>query len=97
MLIRTKEDGHLYRLTMRLWEGNKYTPDHAEDLIIDDSFKWNREDEAWQVEGSIDNIQDWLEDWINYYTEYDLTEHDSDELKALREEAKRTYELSRIQ
>lgn len=68
----------------------------AEDIIIDSSFAWDDEAEAWRMDGHEDNLRDYLQDWEQYNTEADRDACDEDKRQYLRDERPRSYELDEI-
>ena len=96
MKIIINKTGKAYNLTMREWTGSNWSQDMAEDVIIDSSFAWDDEAEAWRMTGSIACLEDYLSDWEQYETEADCDAYDEDERARLRDERPRSYELDEI-
>ena len=86
--------GKAYNLTMREWTGSDWGPDMAEDVIIDSSYHWDDGAEAWRIDGSLDNLTDYLRDWEQYNIEADRDAYDADKRQQLRDERPRSYDLS---
>ena len=96
MEIIINETGKRYNLTMQEWTGSDWGPDMAQDIIIDSSFAWDEDAEAWRMDGQEDNLTDYLRDWEQYETETDLDAYDEDERAKLRDERPRSYDLDVI-
>ena len=96
MEIIISETEKKYKLSMRIWDDGWDEPDVSQDVIIDSSFAWDDEAEAWRVTGSLDNLIDYLDDWEQYGTEDDRAVYDEDEREQLREDHPRYYELNEI-
>lgn len=96
MKIIISETGKQYHLTMQRWTGNDWSPDMAEEIIIDSSFAWDDEAEAWRMDGQEDSLRDYLRDWEQYETEIDLDVYDEDERAYLCDEQPRYYDLDEI-
>lgn len=96
MKIIIKKTGNAYSLTMQEWTDSDWGPDMAEDVIIDSSFTWDDEAEAWRMDGREDNLTDYLHDWEQYNTEADRDTYDGDERAHLRDERPRSYNLDEI-
>ena len=96
MKIIMSETGKQYNLTMREWTGSDWGPDMAEDVIIDSSYAWDEDCRAYRMEGSLDNLTDYLHDWEQYNTEADRDAYDEDERAQLREGLFRSYNLDEI-
>lgn len=96
MKIIINKTGKAYNLTMQEWTGSDWGRDMAEDIIIDSSFAWDEDTEAWRMDGQEDNLTDYLHDWEQYETEADIDAYDEDERAQLRDERPRSYDLSEI-
>lgn len=96
MKIIINETGKRYNLTMQEWTGSDWGPDMARDIIIDSSFAWDEDAEAWRMDGHEDNLTDYLQDWEQYNTEADRDAYDEDERAKLRDERPRSYDLDMI-
>lgn len=96
MKIIINETGKRYHLTMQEWTGSDWSPDIAEEIIIDSSFTWDDEDEAWRMYGQEDSLRDYLRNWEEYETEIDLDAYDEDGRAILRDERPRSYDLDVI-
>lgn len=96
MEIIINETGKRYSLTMQEWAGSDWSQDMAEDIIIDSSFAWDEDAEAWRMDGHEDNLTDYLHDWEQYETEADIDAYNEDERQHLRDERPRNYDLSEI-
>lgn len=96
MKLISNKTGKAYNLTMQEWTGSDWSQDMAEDIIIDSSFAWDDEAEAWRMTGSIESLEDYLHDWEQYETETDIDAYDEDERSLLRDERPRSYALDEI-
>lgn len=96
MEIIINETGKRYSLTMQEWTGSDWGPDMAQDIIIDSSFAWDDDAEAWRMDGHDDNLTDYLQDWGQYNTDADRDAYDEDERAKLRDERPRSYDLDEI-
>ena len=96
MKIIISETGKQYHLTMQEWTGNDWSPDMAEEIIIDSSFTWDDEVEMYRMDGHEDSLTAYLRDWESYETETDLDVYDEDERDRLRDERPRSYDLDVI-
>lgn len=96
MEIIISETGKKYKLSMRIWDDGWDEPDVSQDVIIDSSFSWDAEAEAWRVTGGLESLIDYLDDWEQYDTEDDRAAYDEDEREQLREDHPRYYELNEI-
>ena len=94
--IIINKTGKAYDLTMQEWTGSDWGPDMAQDIIIDSSYHWDDDAEAWRMDGREDNLTDYLHDWEQYETETDIDAYDEDERQYLRDERPRSYELDEI-
>lgn len=96
MTIIINANGKAYNLRMRVWTGDNWSEDMSEAIIIDNSFAWDDDAEAWRMSGQLDNLTSFLQDWEHYSTEADIDAYD-DEERALRcDEHPRYYELDEI-
>ena len=96
MKIIINETGKAYDLTMQEWTGSDWSQDMAQDIIIDSSFAWDEDAEAWRMDGQEDSMRDYLQDWEQYETEADRDAYDEDERAKLRDERPRSYDLDVI-
>ena len=96
MKIIINKTGKAYDLTMQEWTGSDWSQDMAEEVIIDSSYAWDEDCQAYYMDGSLDNLTDYLRDWEQYNTEADRDAHDEDERDRLRDERPRSYDLSEI-
>lgn len=96
MKIIINKTGKAYNLTMQKWTGSDWSQDMAEDIVIDSSFSWDEDAEAWRMDDHKDNLTDYLQDWEQYNTEADRDAYDEDERQHLRDERPRSYDLSEI-
>ena len=96
MEIIINETGKRYNLTMQEWTGNDWGPDMAQDIIIDSSYQWDRDAEAWRMDGHEDNLTDYLQDWEQYNTDADRDAYDEEERARLRDERPRSYDLDEV-
>ena len=96
MEIIINETGKRYNLTMQEWTGSDWGPNMAQDIIIDSSYHWDDDAEAWRMDGSLDNLTDYLHDWEQYNAEADCDAYDEDERAKLRDERPRSYEIDEI-
>ena len=96
MEIIINETGKRYSLTMQEWTSSGWGPDMAQDIIIDSSYQWDRDAEAWRMDGHEDNLRDYLQDWEQYNTDADRDAYDEDERAKLRDERPRSYDLIEI-
>ena len=96
MEIIINETGKRYNLTMQEWTGSGWSPDMAQDIIIDSSYSWDDDAEAWRMDGHEDNLTDYLQDWEQYNTDADRDAYDEDERARLRDECPRSYDLDEI-
>lgn len=96
MKIIINKTGKAYDLTMREWTGSDWSQDMARDIIVDSSYTWDEDAEAWRMDGQEDNLTDYLHDWERYDTEADRDAHDEDERDRLRDERPRNYDLIEI-
>lgn len=96
MKLIINKTGKAYNLTMQEWTGSDWSQDIAEDVIIDSSFAWDEDCQAYRMDGSLDNLTDYLHDWEQYETETDIDAYDADKRQQLREERPRSYEIDEI-
>lgn len=96
MKIIVNETGKSYELTMTTWDGDWNGPDESEEIVLDDSFHWDDEAEAYRMDGSLDDLEKYLKEWENYETETDLGTCDDDRLAQLKEDHPRYYSLEEI-
>lgn len=97
MKIICNETGKTYTLTMTTWTGSDWDgPDESLDTILDDSFRWDDTAEAYYMDGHMEDLERYLQDWENYDTESDADIWDADEREARREEFPRCYDLEEI-
>ena len=96
MKIIINETGKAYNLAMREWTGSDWSQDMAEDIIIDSSYHWDDEAEAWRMGGRMDNLTDYLHDWEQYETDADIDAYGEGERQQLLDERPRRYELDEI-
>lgn len=96
MKIISNKTGKAYNLTMQERTGSDWSQDMAEEIIIDSSFAWDDEAEAWRITGSIESLEDYLHDWEQYETEADIDACDEDERQYLRDARPRSYEFDEI-
>lgn len=96
MEIIINETGKRYNLTMQEWTGSDWGQDMAQDIIIDSSYHWDDDAEAWRMDGHEDNLTDYLQDWEQYNTDADRDAYDEDERAKLRDERPRSYDLDVI-
>lgn len=96
MKIIINDTGKTYNLTMQKWTGNDWSQDMAEDIIIDSSFSYDHDAEAWRTSSRPQDVKGYLHDWEQYETEADIDAYDEDERQRLRDEHPRSYELDEI-
>lgn len=96
MEIIINETGKRYSLTMQEWTGSDWGPDMAQDIIIDSSYHWDDDAEAWRMDGHEDTLADYLQDWEQYNTDADRDAYDEAERAKLRDERPRSYGLDMI-
>lgn len=97
MKIICNESGKTYALTMTTWNETDWNgPDKFLDTILDDSFHWDDMAEAYYMDGHMEDLERYLEDWENYDTDLDADIWDANEREALREECPRYYTLKEI-
>lgn len=96
MKIIINETEKAYNLTMQEWTGNSWGPDMAGDIILDSSFAWDEDCQAYRMDGSLDNLIGYLHNWDQYKTEADLDAYDEYERERLRNDRPRSYDLDEI-
>ena len=96
MKIIINKTGKAYGLTMQEWTGSDWSQDMAQDIIVDSSFHWDEDCQAYRMDGSLDNLTDYLHDWEQYNTDADRDAYDEDERAILRDERPRSYDLDEI-
>ena len=96
MKIIINKTGKTYNLTMQEWTGSNWGQDMAEDIIIDSSYHYDRDAEAWRMDGGIKSLEGYLHDWEQYETEADRDAYDEDERYRFLDERPRSYELNKI-
>lgn len=85
-----------YTLSMSTWDGSGWTSENAEDIVLDSSYSWDEEAEAWRMEGDLKNLEDYLRDWTDYNTDADRDAYDEETRENLKEEYPRCYELEEM-
>ena len=96
MKIIINETGNAYNLTMQEWANNGWSQDIAGEIIIDNSYHWDNDVVAWYMDGGLDNLIDYLQDWEQYNTDVDRDAYDVDERTKLRDNRPRNYNLHEI-
>lgn len=97
MNIIIKESGKRFELKMQVWKDNRWVPLNAEDLIVDSSFHYDHDLEAWVFTGRENDLTDWLRDWENYDTEADIQTLSAKERTEFRNEYDRYFELMKVE
>ena len=97
MNIIVKESGKRFELKMQVWGGNSWVSLNAEDLIVDSSFHYDRDLEAWVFAGRENDLTNWLWDWENYNIEADIQTLSPKERAELRNEYNRYFEFMKVE
>lgn len=97
MNIVIKESGKRFTLKMMKWENNRWVTLNTEDLIVDNSFHYDRDLEAWVFMGRENDLTNWLWDWENYNTEADIQTLSAEKRAELRNEYDRYFELMEVE
>lgn len=97
MNIVIKESGKRFELKMQVWKDNRWVSLNTEDLIVDSSFYYDRDLEAWAFTGRENDLTNWLWDWENYNTEADIQTLSAEERAELRNEYDRYFELMEVE
>ena len=97
MNIIIKESGKRFELKMQVWKDNRWVSLNAEDLIVDSSFHYNRDLEAWVFAGRENDLTNWLWDWENYNTETDIQTLSAEERTKFRNEYDRYFEFMKVE
>ena len=97
MNIIIKESGKRFELKMQVWKDNRWVSLNAEDLIVDSSFHYDHDLEAWVFTGKENNLTNWLRDWENYDTETDIQTLSTKERAELRNEYDRYFEFMKVE
>ena len=85
-----------YTLRMTSWDGSDWIEENVEDIILDFSYRWDEDAEAWRMEGDVNNLEDYLRDWTDYNTDADRDAYDDETRESLKEEYPRDYNLEEI-
>ena len=96
MNIIIKESGKRFELKMQVWENCTWKMLNAEDLIVDSSFHYDPDLEAWVFTGRENDLTNWLRDWENYNTEDDIQTWSAKKRAELRFEDDRYFELNEV-
>ena len=97
MNIIIKESGKRFELKMQVWKDNRWVSLNAEDLIVDSSFHYDRDLEAWAFTGRENDLTNWLWDWENYNTEADIQTLSAEERTKFRNEYDRYFEFMEVE
>lgn len=97
MNIIIKESGKRFELKMQVWKDNRRVSLNAEDLIVDSSFYYDYDLEAWVFTGGENDLTNWLRDWENYNTEDDIQTLSAKERAELRNEYDRYFEFMEVE
>ena len=97
MNIIIKKSGKRFELKMQGWKDNLWVSLNAEDLIVDSSFHYDRDLEAWVFAGRENDLTNWLRDWENYNTETDIQTLSAEERTELRNEYDRYFEFMEVE
>ena len=93
MKILIKNTNKIYNLVMKVWLDHIWSEDMSEDIILDNSFKWNDDADAYEMVNSLDNLKNYLKDWEHFDTEDDRSFYDEETRKRFSDEKIRYYEL----
>lgn len=96
MNIVIEESGKRFALKMMNWKDNNWVHLNTEDLIVDSSFHYDRNLEAWVFTGRENDLTNWLWDWENYNTEADIQAWSAEERAELKNEYDRYFELTEV-
>lgn len=96
MNIVIEKSGKRFKLKMMNWKDNNWVHLNAEDLIVDSSFHYDRDLEAWMFTGRENDLTNWLWDWENYNTEADIQTWSVEKRAELRNEYDRYFELTEV-
>ena len=96
MKILIKNTNKIYSLMMKVWLDHTWSEDVSEDIILDNSFKWNDDTDAYEMVNSLDNLKSYLKDWEHFDTEDDRSFYDEETRKRFSDEEIRYYELEEI-
>lgn len=96
MNIIVKESGKRFNLKMQVWKDNNWVWLNAEDLMVDSSFYYDYDLEAWVFTGRENDLTNWLQDWENYNTEDDIQTLSAKERTELRNEYDRYFEFMEV-
>lgn len=97
MNIIVKESGKRFKLKMEGWKDNRWVLLNAEDLMVDSSFYYDYDLEAWVFTGRENDLTNWLRDWENYNTEEDIQTLSAKERAELRNEYDRYFEFMEVE
>lgn len=97
MNIIVKESGKRFKLKMQVWKDNSWVSLNAEDLMVDSSFYYDYDLEAWVFTGRENDLTNWLQDWENYNTEDDIQTLSAKERAELRNEYDRYFEFMEVE
>ena len=97
MNIIVKESGKRFELKMQVWKDNRWVSLNAEDLIVDSSFHYDHDLEAWVFTGRENDLTNWLRDWENYDTEADIQTLSAKERTEFRNEYNRYFEFMKVE
>ena len=96
MKILIKNTNKIYSLVMKVWLDHTWSEDMSEDMILDNSFKWNDDVDVYEMANSLDNLKNYLKDWEHFDTEDDRFFYDEETRKRFSDEEIRYYELEEI-
>ena len=96
MKILIKNTNKIYSLVMKVWLDHTWSEDMSEDIILDNSFKWNDDADVYEMANSLDNLKSYLKDWEHFDTENDRSFYDEETRKRFSDEEIRYYELEEI-
>lgn len=97
MNIIVKESGKRFNLKMQVWKDNDWVWLNAEDLMVDSSFYYDYDLEAWVFTGRENDLTNWLRDWENYNTEDDIQTWSAKERAELKNEYDRYFEFMEVE
>lgn len=97
MNIIVKESGKRFNLKMQVWKDNNWVSLNAEDLMVDSSFYYDYDLEAWVFTGRENDLTDWLRDWENYNTEDDIQTLSAKERAEFKNEYNRYFEFMEVE
>lgn len=97
MNIVIKESGKRFTLKLMNWDGYTWVALNAEDWLVNGSFHYDHDLEAWVFSGKEEDLRDWLLDWENYNTDDDIQALSDEEREEARYKYQRYFELTEVE